>query len=221
MSPKNLNRAFNIMNTLIKELEKRGFQIRIEMNYHERNETYAILDGQKIQIELRETLRMNKSKTADSPLSWRKSGYERVFIPTGELRLEIKNIYGGDIKKIVKDQANLVLEEQLNDFIINVYKSINYNNIKDREQEEENRIQVEKEKAGNLVLKQKRLEKEKTEHLFQMAKRWHKTQLVRSFITELEKKLIKENTLTDEKKDWIKWAKEKVDELVRNLKIKP
>ena len=49
VSPKNLSRAFNIMNTLIKELEKRNFQIRIEMNYNERNETYAILDSQKIQ----------------------------------------------------------------------------------------------------------------------------------------------------------------------------
>lgn len=209
------------MNTLIKELEKRGFQIRIEMNYHERNETYAILDGQKIQIELRETLRMNKSKAADSPLSWRKSGYDRVFIPTGELRLEIKNIYGGDIKKIVRDQTNLGLEEQLNDFIVNVYKSINYNNIKDREQEEESRIEEEKEKARKQILQQLRLENEKTEQLFLMAKKWQRTEIVRSFSIELEKKLIKENALTDEKKDWIKWAKEKADALdpLTNVKL--
>ena len=62
-------------------------------------------------------------------------------------------------------------------------------------------------------MKQRRLEKEKTEQLILMAKKWQRTELVRSFLTELEKKLIKENALTDEKKDWIKWAKEKADTL--------
>lgn len=141
VSPKNFNRAIRIFNTLLLELEKRKFQIRIEMNYLERNETFFIRDNQKIQIELRETLKMNKSKIDKTKYPWKSYEYERVFIPTGELRLEIKNVYGGSLKKVLNDQVNKPLEEQLNDFIINIYKSINYHNFKDKELEKERRIE--------------------------------------------------------------------------------
>lgn len=224
VSPKNLNRAFNIMNTFVWELERRNYQIKIEMNYHGRNETFAIKDGQKIQIELRETLKMNKLKVDKVSSPWRQSDYERVFIPTGELRLEIKNVYGGDFKKIFKDQTNQLLEDQLNNFIINIYRSINYLNLRDREWEKERKIQKEREKEQNLILERKRLEEEKTKNLFKMVRVWHKANLVRNFINEFEKKLIEENALTEEKKKWIQWAMEKADALnplneITNLNI--
>jgi hypothetical protein len=213
VSPKNLSRALNIMNTLIKELEKRNFQIKIEMNYHERNETFAIKDGQKIQIELRETLKMNKIKVDKVSSPWRQSDYERIFVPTGELRIEIKNVYSGNFKKIFKDQTNQLLENQLNDFIINIYRSINYLNLRNLEWEEERKIQEESEKEQNIILEKQRLEEEKTKNLFKMVRQWHKANLVRSFINEFEKKFIEENTLTQEKKNWIQWARDKAEAL--------
>jgi hypothetical protein len=224
VSPKNLSRAFNIMNTLLKELEQRGFQIKIEMNYHGRNETFAVSDGQKIQIELRETLKMNKVKIDCEKYPWRQSDYERVFAPTGELRFEIKNVYGGNVKKIFKDGTNKLVEDQLNNIIINMYKSINYLNLRGQEWERERKIQEEKEKERNLILQRQKQEGEKTKYLLQLAKRWNKANVVRNFVKELEKTLIEENALTGERKNWIQWAlvnADKIDPIMKidNLKL--
>jgi len=219
VSPKNLSRAFNIMNTLLKELEQRGFQSKIEMNYHGRNETFTIKDNQKIKIELRETLKMSKLKVDRAKFPWRLSDYERVFVPTGKLRIEIKNVYGGNIKKIFRDQENNLLEEQLNDVIISIYKNINYLNIKDMEWEEGRRIQAEKGRERNRILEQKRIEKEKGKQLFKLAKQWYKANLVKDFVNELESKLREENALTDEKKNWIQWALNKAEKLNPLLNI--
>ena len=170
-------------------------------------------DGQEIEIDMREVMKITKVKKEYGSSLNKITEYERKLIPTGVLRLEIKNYWNNGTTRIVKDNKKQKLEDQLNLFIICIYRVINYDINRHRKWEEENRIQVEKEKARNLILKQKKLEKEKTEHLFQMAEQWHKTELVRNFIIELENKLINENTLTDEKKDWIKWAKEKADAL--------
>lgn len=43
------------------------------------------------------------------------------------------------------------------------------------------------------------------------AKRFEKATLIRRYIQEVEKNAISENTLTDELKDWIKWAKNRAD----------
>lgn len=213
VSPKNFNRALRIFNTLLFELEKRNFQIRIEMNYLERNETFIIRDNQKIQIELRETLKMNKSKIDKTKYPWKSYEYERVFLPTGELRLEIKNVYGGSLKKVLVDQSNKPLEEQLNDFIINIYKSINYHNFKDKELEKERRIEEQKEKARKLLLKQKQMEKEKTKLLYKNAKLWKRVNIIREYLKELESRSALEKELSEEKLEWINWAKKKADSL--------
>lgn len=213
VTPRNLSRALRIMNALISELEKRNFVVKTKMGYHRLPQIILIFDGQEIEINMREVMKITKVKKEHSGSFNKVTEYERTLVPTGTLRLEIKNYWDNGTTRIVKDTKKQKLEDQLNLFIICIYRVINYDINRHKKWEEENRIQAEKEKARNLILKQKRLEKEKTEHLFLMAKRWHKTELVRSFITKFEKKLIKENNLTDEKKDWIKWAKEKADVL--------
>jgi len=105
-----------------------------------------------------------------------------------------------------------------------IYKSINYLNLRDQEWERERKIQEEKEKARNLILLRQKQEREKTKYLFQLTKRWNKAKLVRNFVKELEKTLIEENALTDERKNWIQWAlvnADKIDPIMKigNLKL--
>ena len=47
--------------------------------------------------------------------------------------------------------------------------------------------------------------------MFSDAERYNKAIIYRKYIITTEHKAIKENNLTDELKDWIKWATEKVD----------
>ncbi|TDE00560.1 hypothetical protein [Flavobacterium hiemivividum] len=58
-----------------------------------------------------------------------------------------------------------------------------------------------------------RKEKEiiKTKSLFSDAEKFNKATIYRNFINATEQKAIRENNLTDELKDWIKWANEKAD----------
>jgi intergrase/recombinase len=58
-----------------------------------------------------------------------------------------------------------------------------------------------------------RKEKEvvKTRKLFSDAKKFNKAAIYRNFINATEQKAIKENNLSEELKEWIKWANDKAD----------
>ena len=72
---------------------------------------------------------------------------------------------------------------------------------------------------ANIAKEKTGLLKEKSKNLSQIVKRWHKANRVRNFVNELERKLIKENALTDEKKNWIRWALDKADKFDPMIKI--
>jgi hypothetical protein len=57
----------------------------------------------------------------------------------------------------------------------------------------------------------KEQEKIKTKKLFSDAEKFDKATIYRNYIAATEQKAIKENNLTEELKDWIKWANEKAD----------
>ena len=211
VTTKNLNRGLRIFNTLIIELEKRNFSIKTDYNVRLRPETTVYFEQQEVEIELRETLKVQKVKRSRQRYSWENDDFDRVFVPTGELRLEIKNFYGNGLTRIVKDNKLKPLENQLNHFIVCIYKCLNHDLQKDREWAIERKIQEEKEEAIRQELEKQRIEKEKTGQLFKMAEAWYKMELVKKFLDEYEKKLKERNELTEEKMEWIKWAKEKMN----------
>ncbi|WP_282037345.1 hypothetical protein, partial [Aquimarina algiphila] len=76
---------------------------------------------------------------------------------------------------------------------------------KQKEQQEKQR------KKEEELKKLKETELLNFRELFKTANRWHESQYLRNYIKEFKQFAEKTNTLTNEKKNWINWALEKVD----------
>ena len=137
VTPENLSRALRIMNALIYELEKRNFVVKTKIGYHRLPEIILIFDEQEIEIDMREVMKITKVKKENGSSFNKMTEYERKLIPTGELRLEIKNYWNNGTTRIVKDNIKQKLEEQLNLFIIYIYRVINYDINRHKKWEEE------------------------------------------------------------------------------------
>ena len=212
VSPKNLSRALRIFNTLLFELEKRGFIISIDKNYHDRPVTTLLFDGISVDIELRELLRIERVKKERSYFSKNQFEYERKLIPTGILKLEIKNFWNNGTTRIVKDKKNTLLEDQLNFFIICIYRCVNYEINKNIKWEAERKIREEEERIIKLKLEEEKREQEKTERLFELAEEFRKYDAARQFVDLVENSLLTNNELSADKKDWIVWARSKIEQ---------
>lgn len=68
-------------------------------------------------------------------------------------------------------------------------------------------------KARNLLIKQKQMEKEKTKFLYKNAKLWKRVNIIREYIKELESRMALKKEMSEEKIEWISWAKKKINSL--------
>lgn len=78
VTPKNLNRALRILNTLFFELEKRGFTVKATSNYLDRAKTILYFDEMDIEIDLRELMKYSRVKKEKSYSNDKFDEYESV-----------------------------------------------------------------------------------------------------------------------------------------------
>lgn len=208
VTPESLNRATRILNTLVLELEKRRFEVRTGPDENHSPETKLYFDNQTIKIQLRELTKIEKKPRINSYTKL--TEYERVFIPTGILKVEIYE-YGTDgITTIFKDTNYKKLEDQLNNFIINLYKYVNRKVVRDIEWEKDRKIQAEKDRQARLIYEERKREQERTDNLLKLADEWNRVKYISSFLDEMEAAMKEKNLLTEEKKDWLRWARNKM-----------
>ncbi|HCY78070.1 MAG TPA: hypothetical protein DHV28_19360 [Ignavibacteriales bacterium] len=208
VTPNTLNRATRILNTLVLELEKRGFVIRPGENEDSTPVTLLVFDNQTIKIQLRELTKIEKKTRVNSYT--KKTEYEREFVPTGLLKIEIDE-YGMDgITKVFKDNKNKQLEDQLNYFIICLYRYVNYEIKRHIRWEKERKIQEERERKAQELLEERKREQLRTDNLLRLADDWNKVKYINNFLDEMEIAMKEKNLLTEEKKDWLRWARDKL-----------
>ena len=208
VTPDTLNRATRILNTIVLELEKRGFVIRPGENEDSAPVTQLVFDNQTIKIQLRELTKIEKKPRINSYTKL--TEYERIFVPTGILKIEIDE-YGTDgITTIFKDTKNKMLEDQLNSFIINLYKYVNRHVVRDIKWEKDRKIKAEKERQARLIYEERKREEERTENLLKLADEWNRVKYINTFLDEMEIAMKEKNLLTEEKKEWLLWARSKM-----------
>ena len=197
VSDKLIDRALSIFSTVIKSLQFRGHNIQID-----ENKTYAVINEEKIQINITE--RRKQDKSSENPYDYRNT----VFC--GELHFNI--LYGGYWRKTsYKDTPHTKLEDKIISII--AFLEIQSEDIKsERIEQEKRRIQREEEEQKRKTFEEKReAELQDFQSLFTMAERLYKANIIRDYIHTYEIYL-EENGITDEevfKK--LEWAKDKVD----------
>lgn len=195
VSEKLLSRSFRIMDSLIKALETRGYKVEVDKS------TKVIIENQEYNLRLAE-----KNKRVKRESSYGMDWYD--LVPTGNLVLRVNTFVPlrewGDTK-------TKKVEDKLGDILIWLEKRANEDKEKQIAREIWHKQYEIKKKKEEEFKELRRKEIEQFEALYISAERYQKTLYIRNYISKLESIEKEENTMTDEKKKWIEWARDKAD----------
>jgi hypothetical protein len=193
-----LSRALRIIDMLMKVLRFKGHDLVVE-----KHQTFVAIDGEKIQISIGEkTKRVEYIDEHNRPA--------KDHHPSGVLYLR-KEGSSYDAKEWREGPRNGALEDRLMSIVDDLIEI-----ARQQKQEREEAKRRREEQAEKERVKRERQEKQTKElarfrTLLLNAHRYSLTTLLRNYIDALEAKAIAANALTDEKKEWIEWAKQRAD----------
>jgi len=212
VSSKNTNRALQIMDTLVKALESRGFKIKITVEEERMEHSICITSTSILHQDIEFRLREKLMQVPRAPkYSWDTGGYD--LKPTGKLMLEILSYVGRGYRNILSDGAKSI-EKHLNEFIICLINAAMCSRSRQLEREREERewqeFKRQREENERLIME----EKTKVDTLYKDAENWTKSQHMRDYINAVKKNAIRNNGEPDkEPEKWIAWANQQADRL--------
>ena len=196
VSEENYNRAICFMDAFIKLLRARGHEIICDGG------TFIIVDNQKMQISLVE--RMKREMVQHEKYDWKSAKYSNsgillIRFREGAYRTTDWAEGKQPIEKLLsKIMANIEIKAQeLKEYRIRLEKSW-------AEQREQRLIIEERE---NLV----KQELTNFKALISEAERWFQIKKIRSYIDDVEAKLQTSGNHSEELKNWVSWARKKLD----------
>jgi hypothetical protein len=197
VAPKNFSRALRFLDALIKLLHTRGHEFIVKSDC-----TCAVVFGEEIKIRFQEKLRFEEK---DNNYGWK----SREYFPTGILtfRIWIHFIFHQKIWSDGKER----IENQLS----KILATMEFMALKEKEERVENEkiwaIEREKQLIFNATREQEEQDEANFKKLLKQSKKWNKVKILRAYITEVETSAIQKGKLTDDMKNWLKWAQDKVD----------
>jgi len=216
ISPKSVMRVKRILQTLISELKKRGYETFNGSRYSGPMVTGFMKDGEKYSISIYEgssrlEVPIKKKKT------WSHNGethsyYETIEFGTVnklELNLRHHDIYD---RKVIKDTTKASLESQLGKTLVifNEYaveaKAVRAE--RERKELEQQRLQKLREDRAWA----KKVKEWKLEQLIEVSQVWDQLQSIKRFINEVESNT-KIHQANPDYQDWIVWAKNQLDQM--------
>lgn len=206
-----LKRAIIILNTLVVELEKRGFKIIVPKEEDNRLFNQVAFGDLIYEIELRE---ISKTETREIENTYsRKKELEKFVVGSGILKIQIKIKGGWEQIVLISDGKKLKVEDHMNKLFIRFYQAINDEIIRKRNIElywiKENARKKEQEQ----IEAERKHEQERTDNLLKLAEDWNRVKYISAFLDEIEFAMKERNLLSEEKKDWLRWARNKMNSM--------
>ena len=215
ISPKSTGRVKRVLQTLVTELKKSGYDTFEYKRYSNPEVTGFIRGGEKYSVSLYEA-----STKLDKPIkkkkTWSHNGtshdyYETIEYGSGgklELHLSHDDLYG---RRTIKDTSRASLESQLGKTLI-IFSEMAVEAKAAREEREKRELE-------QKIRNQKRLDRVwainvkewKWEQLSTISQEWDQLQKIRRFIAEVQsnESIRKAN---EGYESWLAWAKEEVDQ---------
>jgi hypothetical protein len=181
------------MDTLFKALRTRGHEVILK-----NGSTYAVIKGQDIKIFFCEKLK----RIIVTDARWNNSEYH----PTDILAFKLDGYYGKEWKD-GKDP----LENHLPEILAKL--EIESDRITEQQKYFEKQREEWREKERIQQALQEKKEKDLTDfkEMLEKADRWHKAVNLRNYISEVERQTANRNGNMEDLKDWLAWARKKVD----------
>ncbi|NMC34491.1 MAG: hypothetical protein GYA36_18880 [Veillonellaceae bacterium] len=188
-------RALRIMDTIIKILRNRGHDVEIK-----RGKTLAVIYGQEIEIRLRE-----KHRVVDEPRNTYRS---RNLEPTGVLSFMIEPRHYHE--KVINEGQDL-LETKLKSIVQKLEALGSLKREEHIKNEEWHRQYEEQQRIEKEWKEKKKKERKEFKAIFGQAYRLYQSNFMRTYISRMEETLKQRNQLTEDLKNWLTWAKAKID----------
>ena len=213
-----VDRAFRIMDTVLKALTSEGYTFRYDERQHNSG---VVIEGELLFFRLREHInQVPHIKTAEEIAALKRNEWSHVpvydHIPTGELKLSIE-YYPYLPRKSWADGKKHQVEEYIAEFIAGIKMAAAHAKIETERRREEKIRQLEAEERWRIAEKRRDAELEKFTELEKRASDWQRAQTLIQYVDALEASLAV--TLSDaeakEKSGYIAWAREKIDWLNR------
>ena len=203
VSPAQVNRAFFIMDAILKAAEKRGYEAVVSSNSWG-EETRIIKEGEEITVSLYESVR--KVRKELTPEQKKKPPYllniPEEYQSEGKLTLKINQRWSAYQKW--SDRKNEPLENRLNDVLAGIVAMLESLVFEKRKKEAEERRRQE-------LIRRREEEKRKREQLESDVDGWSKSEQMRDYLEAYEARLIKEKGAVvpgSPEADWLEWARE-------------
>ena len=215
ISPKSMGRTKRVLQTLVTELKKNGYDTFKYKQYSNPEVTGFIKNGEKYSISIYEA-----STRLDKPIkkkkTWSHNGisheyYETIEYGSGgklELHLSHDDLYG---RRTIKDTSRTSLESQLGKTLV-IFGEMAVEAKAVREEREKRDLQEE-------VRNQKRIDRAwalkvkewKWEQLSTISQEWDQLQKIRGFIEEVQSN-VSIQKVNEDYANWLVWAKGEVDQ---------
>jgi len=206
VSPIEKGRVFRILNTLISELEGRGYLVYIDKSF-----LCVRIFGVNLKFSLNEKMKQVRLKT-ESP-------YSRQYdlVPSGILALSIEDFYSDyPLLRNFLDIKSVKLENRLNEFIIALLIASQAYIAQEKHWEEKRKVYQEEERKRNAIIQEIENEKKKLQELKKNIKKFRSSNLIREYIARYKMKLLDETLAPDKKQEiieYIEWAQKQADRL--------
>jgi len=196
VSPKNVPRALRFLDTLIKLLRYRNHNVVVE-----NSTTYAVIKDVKIEIALREKMRIERVK--EKNWAWLTNKY----FPTDTLIFKVDRY--SHIREFVDGSERL--EERLAEILADLELRAEMEIERRIRREKERIIEEESKRIARELRERKEKEIDNFKHLLKMFDRWHQARNLREYIKAVEETKNREGELSNDFKEWIQWANNKAD----------
>lgn len=208
-----LPRAFRIMNTIIKELEKREMKIFIKERGYP-NTTLSI-KGEELEICIEEPSGKVEHQKTKSELENARhypsiyGGTTYDYKPSGKLRLLIQTYTRGAIRKSWRDSESKIIEDRLNEIFIGFIKTADEIKQDRLRREEEEKERLERIRVYEEVQRQKAEEEQRINNLLKQVNSWSQSDAIKNFINHVKTAAIEKYGEIEVESDlgkWLTWA---------------
>lgn len=206
VSPKSLSRAVRIMNTLLLELETRGYPVSVSVGY--KKVLCVSINGEPVEFGIEEKFRRTEL-TQDKLRQDNSWSYRRYkYVPTGILMLKIDEYVDG-LQKSWSDGKTMQLEACLNAFMVGLLKAAEALKARRLQREQEALARLEAERRRQEEEQKRQEELARRQSLLKEAESWTKAQQLRAYLSAVKEALIKKHGVIQQgsKADqWLTWA---------------
>ncbi|MBI3786923.1 MAG: hypothetical protein HY276_01590 [Ignavibacteriales bacterium] len=207
--PSSLNRALRIMNTLLKALGIRGYQVEISKG--EAMPTQILVKEEKVRIYIIENVKRsereltNEEKKKPPFLIFNRLLYK----PTGVLTFVIDEYLSEGSRKKWSDGSRKSLEELLNEVIVGIISSAEILRLENLKRKEREQRWQEKELRRQKEEQMRQREEQQRNALDRQVQLWRKSQDIRAFLSDYEKHTLHDAGIVvagNPEVNWLQWA---------------